>query len=80
MSKDIELSIRYELEASNVKESDIDLILEKVKNRLSEENIDIELEKLGYPKVFTADYESYDEYDFLDIEYIDWDGNEKINK
>ena len=71
MSKDTELSIRYELQASSVKDSDIDLILERVKNRLSEENIDIELQKLGYPKIFTVDYDSYDEFDFIDIEYVD---------
>jgi hypothetical protein len=38
--------------------------MEKVKNRISEQNIDIELEKLGYPKVFTVDYDDYSyEYD-----------------
>lgn len=75
MNKEInDLSFRYELRASNVEEKDIDYILEKVKNRLSEKNVDIELEKLGYPKVFTVDYDSYytyDEYDFIDIEYVD---------
>lgn len=65
------LSIIYELRANNIKEEDIQFIMEKVKNRISEKNIDFELEKLGYPKVFTVDYESYDEYDFLDIEYIE---------
>lgn len=72
MNKDInDLSYRYELRASSVEEKDIDYILEKVKNRLSEENVDIELQKLGYQKVFTIDYDSYDEYDFIDIEYKD---------
>lgn len=65
-----ELSILYELRASNVEEKDIEYILERTKNRLSEKNIDIELEKIGYQKIFTVDYESYDEYDFLDIEII----------
>lgn len=71
MNKELDLSYRYELRASNVEEKDIDYILEKVKNRLSEENVDFELMKLGYPKIFTVDYDTYDEYDFLDIEYVD---------
>lgn len=53
-------SIVYELRANDVKEEDIETIMEKVKNRISEENIDIELEKLGYPKIFTVDYDTYD--------------------
>ncbi len=57
-------SIIYELRANDIKEEDIQLIMEKVKNRISEQNIDIELEKLGYPKVFTVDYDNYsNEYD-----------------
>lgn len=52
-------SIIYELRANDIKEDDIQLIMEKVKNRISEQNIDIELEKLGYPKVFTVDYDDY---------------------
>lgn len=70
-----ELSILYELRAFNVKEKDIEYILERAKSRLSEKNIDIELEKIGYQKIFTVDYESYDdsydEYDFIDIKIID---------
>jgi hypothetical protein len=70
-----ELSILYELRAFNVKEEDIEYILERAKNRLTEKNIDIELEKIGYQKIFTVDYESYDEtydeYDFIDIKMID---------
>lgn len=53
-------SIIYELRANDVKEEDVETIMEKVKNRISEHNIDIELEKLGYPKIFTVDYDSYD--------------------
>lgn len=57
-------SIVYELRANDIKEDDIQLIMEKVKNRISEQNIDIELGKLGYPKVFTVDYDDYSyEYD-----------------
>ncbi|AXH15665.1 hypothetical protein CRU99_04650 [Malaciobacter mytili] len=58
----MQLSIIYELRANNVKEEDIEIIMDRVKNRLSEENIDIELQKLGYPKIFTVDYDEY-EYD-----------------
>ena len=64
------LSIIYELRANSVKEEDIDIIMEKVKNRLTEENIDIELVKMGYNKIFTVDYDDYDEYSFIDIEYV----------
>lgn len=74
MEKDITLSFRYELEAASIKEEHIEYILERVKNRLSEENVDIELEKLGYKKVFTYDY---DEYDFIDIEYVDKNDSDK---
>lgn len=58
------LAIIYELRANNVKEEDIELIMNRVKNRLSEENIDKELVKLGYPKIFTVDYSEYDDYDY----------------
>ncbi len=70
------LSIIYELRANSVKEEDIDILMEKVKNRLTEENIDIELVKMGYNKIFTVDYDEYDEYAFIDIEYI---GEKKQN-
>ncbi len=53
-------SIIYELRANDIKDEDIQIIMEKVKNRISEENIDIELEKLGYSKIFTIDYDAYD--------------------
>lgn len=57
------LSIIYELRANNVDEEDIKYIMNKVKNKLSEANIDTELQKLGYPKIFTVDYDDYDDYD-----------------
>ena len=60
------LAIIYELRAADVKEEDIELIMSRVKNRLSEENIDKELVKLGYPKIFTVDYSVYDNYDYND--------------
>jgi hypothetical protein len=40
--------------------------MDRVKNRLTEENIDKELQKLGYAKLFTVDYDEYDNYDFDD--------------
>lgn len=66
-------SIIYELRANDVKEEDIKYIMERVKNRISEENIDIELQKLGYPKLFTVDYDDYDSYDSLDYDGYDDD-------
>lgn len=53
-------SIIYELRANDIKEEDIQAIMEKIKNRISELNVDTELEKLGYPKIFTVDYDDYD--------------------
>lgn len=53
-------SIIYELRANDIKEEDIEAIITKVKNRISEKNVDIELEKLGYPKIFTIDYDDND--------------------
>lgn len=61
-------SIIYELRANDVKEEDIKFIMERVKNRISEANIDSELEKLGYPKVFTVDYDDYNDDYSLDDE------------
>lgn len=64
----IDKSIIYELKEHNIKDKDIDYIMNRVKNRFCEENIDIELKKLGYEKIFTIDY---DEYDFLDEQYME---------
>ncbi|DAB34578.1 MAG TPA: hypothetical protein CFH82_04445 [Sulfurospirillum sp. UBA12182] len=66
-------SVIYELRANDVKEEDIELIISRVKNRLSERNLDIELQKLGYPKIFTVDYDDldeFDDYDSDDFEYM----------
>ena len=62
----MDLAIIYELRANNVSEEHIELIMDRVKNRLTEENIDKELQKLGYQKIFTVDYDEYDNYDFDD--------------
>lgn len=63
------LSIIYELRANDISEEHIDLIMDKVKNRLTEENIDKELVALGYQKVFTVDYDDYNDYDYDDLDY-----------
>lgn len=63
-------SIIYELRANNIEEKDIQIIIERVKNRVSEENIDIELQNLGYEKIFTVDYDdNFYEDDYLDDEF-----------
>ena len=59
-------AIIYELRANKVSEDHIELIMKRKKNRLTEENIDKELQKLGYAKLFTVDYDEYDNYDFDD--------------
>ncbi len=69
------LSIVYELRANNIPEDDIKLIMDRVKNRLSEENIDKELVRLGYPKVFTLDYDEYDDYSYDDD--MDYNSNKR---
>ena len=71
----MDLAIIYELRANNVSEEHIELIMDRVKNRLTEENIDKELQKLGYAKLFTVDYDEYDNYDFND----DYGSNHKGN-
>lgn len=71
----MDLAIIYELRANNVEEEHIELIMDRVKNRLTEENIDKELQKLGYPKIFTIDYDEYDNYNFDD----DYNTNHKGN-
>jgi hypothetical protein len=65
--KTMDLGIIYELRANDVKEEHIKLIMEKVKTRLTEENIDRELVKLGYPKIFTVDYDDLDGDDYDDF-------------
>ncbi len=66
----MDLAIVYELRANDVKEEHIKLIMEKVKNRFTEENIDLELVKLGYQKMFTVDYDEYDEYGYNELDYV----------
>jgi hypothetical protein len=65
----MDLSVIYELRANDVSEEHIEQIMNRVKNRFTEENIDKELIKLGYPKMFTVDYDEYDEYGYDDNDY-----------
>ncbi len=76
----MDLAIIYELRANNVSEEHIELIMNRVKNRLSEENIDKELQKLGYSKIFTNDYSEYDNYDFNDSGHLAHKGNYDDNE
>ena len=62
-------SIIYELRANDISEEDIETIMKRVKNRISESNIDKELENLGYPKIFTVDYDNYDYEDMYEDGY-----------
>ena len=54
-------AIIYELKANDVSDEDIELILSRVKNRVSDKNLDIELVRLGYNKIFTVDYDEFDD-------------------
>jgi len=69
-------SVIYELRANDIKEEDIEIIMSRVKNRISDENLDIELQRLGYGKVFTVDYDDYDE----DSDYDDFELMQKPGK
>ena len=62
----MDLAIIYELRANDISEEHIELIMSRVKNRLTEDNIDKELVKLGYSKIFTVDYDEYDNLAFDD--------------
>ncbi|XPV67547.1 MAG: hypothetical protein ACNI25_09480 [Halarcobacter sp.] len=75
-------SIIYELRYNNVKEQDIKTIIERVKNRISEENVDNELVKLGYNKIFTVDYDDidYDNYDDFDDDYDNYKGHRDFDE
>lgn len=75
-------SIIYELRANDIKEKDIETIMSRIKNRISDENLDYELQNLGYKKIFTVDYDNedyddYDDYDDLELvkkpKHSDWE-------
>lgn len=75
-------SIIYELRYNDVKEEDIKTIMQRVKNRISEENIDNELVKLGYAKIFTVDYNDidYDEDMDYDEDYDEYKGHKGFDE
>lgn len=56
--------IRFEMRINDVKESDIEEIIEECRHSgFSSEDIDQALQKRGYPKIFTIDYDALDTYD-----------------
>jgi len=63
--------LEFEMELGGVDKADIAEIVELYANKdINTELIDKELERRGYPKVFSVDYDAYDEYaDWVDDEY-----------
>lgn len=56
--------IRFEMSINDVKPSDIEEIIEKCRHSgFSSEELDQELQKRGYAKIFTVDYDALDTYD-----------------
>ena len=66
-------AVIYELKAHNVSDDDIEIIMSRVKNRLTDKNIDKELERLGYDKIFTVDYDEFDDMYDEDEDFYDYD-------
>lgn len=61
--------IVFEMELGGVDTADIADIVELYKSKaLNSEMIDEELIKRGYPKIFTIDYDAYDDYNSWDDE------------
>jgi hypothetical protein len=55
--------IRFEMNINDVKESDIDEIIDECKTSgFSVEHLDEELQKRGYRKIFSIDYDDMDTY------------------
>lgn len=78
--------VMFEMELSGVDSADIAEIIKLYDSKVFNSDIlDEELLKRGYPRIFTVDYDSYDEYDSWDDElssiekfphkhqYIDWE-------
>lgn len=62
--------IVFEMELSGVDAADIADIVKLYKGKvINSDSIDEELVKRGYPKIFTIDYDAYDEYDSWDDEH-----------
>lgn len=56
--------IKLEMNINDVKPSDIEeIISECTQSGFSPEDIDEALQKRGYPKIFTIDYDELDTYD-----------------
>jgi len=56
--------IRFEMDLNDVKPTDIEEIIEECRHSgFSFEELDEALQKKGYPKIFTIDYEALDTYD-----------------
>ena len=56
--------IRFEMSINDVKESDIEEIIEECKTSgFSGDHLDEELQKRGYRKIFSVDYDDMDSYD-----------------
>lgn len=65
-------NLANEMRANSVEEDDIKIIEERCKKyRYSAEAIDAELVTLGYEKIFTIDYEDFEDFD-------EYPTNEKI--
>lgn len=59
--------IEFEMNINDVTEKDISEIIEICKKSgFSMENIDEELQKRGYPKIFTVDYDEMNDDDYDD--------------
>ena len=55
--------IRFEMSINDVRESDIDEIIEEcMTSGFSMESLDEELQKRGYRKIFSVDYDDMDSY------------------
>ena len=56
--------IRFEMDLNDVKPTDIEAIIEECRHSgFSSEELDEALQKKGYPKIFTIDYDAFDTYD-----------------
>ncbi|MDM5271714.1 hypothetical protein PGH07_05965 [Sulfurovum sp. zt1-1] len=56
--------IRFEMSINEVKPNDIEEIIEEcIHSGFSPEDMDTALQKRGYPKIFTIDYDELDMYD-----------------
>ena len=65
--------VKLEMELGGVDEADIATIIQLCESKgLTTEMLDEELMKRGYERIFSVDYESYDEYN-------DWDDDDYMS-